>query len=360
MTRPITRTIPTRDRAFARLVERVVSEAHFETPDDLTGHLRRMLPRVVVRDRGLAGEGTVWYVYRDGRWQDDLSDPWWQDPRVPTIACTLDGWIVEADPMASSILGMDPARREARHFTDFVAPGTLRDAQRLFDIVASGQTFSGTVVAAPAGGELIAIELHIVRDGDRVVARMRLADDVDVPAAPAPVVPRLVTLPAGDRVFAEYAAVAVGRMSEPTPDGLALRLRRLYPHARVEVGEGHWTVHRDRHDELGGADAWWTEETLPRLRYDDEGLILDANDAARGLFDRELVGQHWQDIITPGTSQEVKPVLDMIRAAGVATSRFRVPVRAGSLIEFDSHTTWDGASFVTVMRPRGEDERAIS
>jgi PAS domain-containing protein len=335
----------------------------FDTPEGLAARLRQLFPRVTVRERGLEGEPTVWYVYRDGRWVDDRGGEWWTDPRVPTTVTTLDGWIIEADPMARGLLGITADR--PHHFTEFVAPGAMEDAESLFSLVAGGQPLTATVITAPRGSEPIAVDLRVELQGDRLIGRMRLAEDVDAavtatphaaastPAGPPP--PRVMTIPQDDPVFADYVAGALDRMPAPTPDGLALRVRRIYPHARVEALDDGWVVHRDPRDEREH-DGWWTSPDLPRVRFDGDALIVEANEPMRELLGSEVVGHHWQEFILPGRTEQVTIVLAAIKQAKVAVSRFRMPVRDGELIEFDCYTEWDGERFTSVLRPLASTE----
>jgi hypothetical protein len=140
-------------------------------------------------------------------------------------------------------------------------------------------------------------------------------------------------------------------MPQPTPDGLAIRLRRLYPHARVENQDGTWAVFRDPSTVAEPTGKWWQTEDLPAVRYDGQGLIFEANDAARSVLGADIVGQHWQELVTAGTTDQVAAVLRMIAEAGWAVSRFRMPGPDGYLFEFDSYTEVSGDAFMTVLRP---------
>jgi hypothetical protein len=171
-----------------------------------------------------------------------------------------------------------------------------------------------------------------------------------VPRADAP--ERLDFVPATDVAFRAYAGRSLARMPEPTPDGLALRLRRLYPHARVEVTADGWIARRDRDGDQRTVE-WWHASDLPCVRYDAQALILDANPEATAFFGRPMAGHHWQEFVTAGSTEEVAVMLDILAAAGAAESRFRLPGPDGSFLEFDSYTVVDGEEFVTVFRPLG-------
>ena len=347
-------TIPSTDAAFRRHVDRLVARSSPDTAEKLQERLRRLFPRAVVRRRDISGEPAAWYVYRDGGWRSSMTSAWWQEPGLPRVEIDREGWIDHANPTAISLLGIPHADLGARHFTDFVAPGGLEDSVSLFRIVDEGNELTATALLKPGSAEVVAIDLHAWREGDRLFGVFRLADDVEIPV-PGPAEPRpssVACVPDTDAAFRGYVNLALDRMPEPTPDGLALRLRRLYPHAHVNDYGDHWTAHRDRVDESVSAEAWWGLPDLPRVRYDNEALILEANAAAEELLGRQMVGHHWQEFVTPGSTEQVSAMLAILAEAGHAESRFRMPRADGSLLEFDSYTEVDGESFTTVMRPR--------
>jgi PAS domain-containing protein len=345
-------TIPTSDRAFhehVRLVRRTASPA---TPEELERRLRLIFPRAVVRDRNLSGEHPAWYVYRDGQWRPAARGDWWTQPGVPRVTVSREGWLTSANATAAGLLAISPDDVRSRHFTDFVVPGTLEDSMALFRIIDQGSDLDATVLLRPTTGEVIAVDLHASRRGEEIVGVFRLSDDIAVTNAPPRIEDRhqLTFIPATDVAFRAYALLAYDRMPEPTPDGLALRLRRLYPHASVDATEDRWTISRDRQAELAQS-TWWTDSSLPRVRYDAQALILETNAAAEALFGRKLVGHHWQEFVTPGSTEQVSVMLEILSEVGAAESRFRMPRADGSLLEFDSYTEVTGENFDTVFRP---------
>jgi hypothetical protein len=354
-------TIPSTDEAFRKFVQRTLDSLHPASPGAFEHRLRLTYPRVLVRERGLAGEGTSWYVYRDGAWRAADGDAWWDDPATPRVELSPEGWVEEANAAARGLMGTGMVDTQTWHFTDFVMPGGLEDAVALFDIVRVTRSFEATIVLQPTTGDAIAVDLRIAPHGEGMTASFRLARDIDVPAgtprSPAP--QRVEYSPPTDVAFRAYAALALERMPELTPDGLALRLRRLYPHAQVEVGPNGWIARRD-HGENGDAPhPWWLADDLPRVRYDGLALILDANAAASSFFGRTLVGHHWQEFVTAGSTGEVEIMLAILAEAGAAESRFRMPRGDGSLLEFDSYTVAEGEEFSTVFRPVPEPGPAV-
>lgn len=350
--RPHILTIPSADTAFRQHVRRIHAEG-IPSPHELEQRLRLVFPRVVVRERSLSGETPAWYVYRDGGWRPSMKGDWWTDDALPRIVVARDGWLTAANATAAGLLGIDPEDAPTHHFTDFILPGTLTDAIALFELVASGHDLTATVVLRPTTGEAIAVDVHTGRDGDDVVGVFRLAEDIEITvgrdgsSAPSNVVSR----PEVDVAFRAYVLRALERMPEPTPDGLALRLRRLYPHATVEATDDGWIARRDSGAEADHRAAWWDDPQLPRVRYDRQALIIETNPAAEAFFGLHLVGHHWQDFVTPGSADEVAVMLDILTEIGAAESRFRMPRSDGRLVEFESYTTVAGEDFTTVLRP---------
>ena len=99
-------------------------------------------------------------------------------------------------------------------------------------------------------------------------------------------------------------------------------------------------------------DHWWRAAGLPAIRYDGQGGIFEANDAAVALFGTSLVGRHWQELVTAGTTEQVGEVLRLIADVGWAESRFRMPGADGYFFEFDSYTEVAGETYLTIMRRR--------
>lgn len=347
-------TIPSDDVTFRDHVDRLTERYPGGDPAAFETRLRRLFPRAVVRARGISSEPELWYVYREGAWRP-TSDPWWATPLVPHVVLGPDGWVRDANPPALSLLGIDDA--QAHHYSDFVAQGATEEASHLFDMVSRGHAFTATVLLRPVGGDLIACEARGERVPEGVGVWLRLAEEVDVGPQPDPVaLPRLRTLPTGDPVFGGYASQQLAAMSDPSPDGLGRRLRRMFPHARVDVvGEGQWVADRDGGRGHPDGATWWANPNLPRLRFDDRGRILAANRAATELLGTDPVGHHWQEFVTAGSQDEVQPVIDLLHDAGDVVSRFRLPVADGRLVDIDTYTHGVGDGFETTLRVRGSD-----
>jgi PAS domain-containing protein len=284
-----------------------------------------------------------------------MSRPWWEGEGLPRVTTSVDGWITEANATALGLLGLEPADIGARHFTDFVAPGTLDDAMSLFAIVEEGRDLTATVLLQPTSGDVVAIDIRATRHGGAIEAVLRLAEGVEIEpgssAATGPM-PELLCRPPTDVAFRGYAELALSRMPEPTPELLALRLRRLYPHARVAADGDRWIASREPEGLEQAPRDWWRDDGLPRVQYDAQALILEANEAAHALLGKSLVGHYWQEFVTPGSTEQVSAMLAILAEVGAAESRFRMPAADGSLVEFDSYTIVEEERFTTVMRPR--------
>lgn len=344
-------TIPTEDKAFAQIAERLLENRDPGSAATLQARLRTVFPRAVVRARELTGESPALYVYRDGGWRTELHGPWWETPELPRLAVGRDGWLIEGNATALGLLGIDAAELGSRHFTDFVAPGTLADSLTIFDVVQRGNDLTATVLLRPTSGYVVAVDIHAWLDEDRILTVLRLADDVEAePPAVEYDQPSLRCRPETDAAFRSYAERSLSRMPEPTADGLAMRLRRLYPRADVVVADDHWLATRDSTATNEADSGWWTDPALARVRYDAQALILEANEAAEALLGRGLVGHHWQEFVIPGSAEQVSAMLSILAELGRAESRFRMPRADGSLVEFDSYTEVDGETYVTVMR----------
>jgi PAS domain-containing protein len=351
-------TIPSDDVAFGEHCQRLLHRHRHGQPGQLEAHLRRLFPSVVVRERVLSGEPTAWYVYRDGGWRGSGTRPWWLERRMPRLVLSPDGWLQQADAAARSLLGLGDD--ESAHYTDWVTPGTLEDAQMLFAAVAEGHPLEGTLLIRPTDGATIACQVRGERHDTDIVVWLRLAHDVPVPVGVVAAQPPVRGVPQDDVLFLAAVVRSMSRMPDPTPDGLALRLRHLYPHAWVRVTPEGWVATRDAPGSRVTRREWWADRSNARIRYDENALITWANEAAVALLGVPLVGCHWQELVTPTTEDEILPLMAVIRDAGAAVSRFRMPRGDGSIFELDSYTRLDEDGFETILRPAAAPARVPS
>src|SRR4029078_4348069 len=95
-----------------------------------------------------------------------------------------------------------------------------------------------------------------------------------------------------------------------------------YPHADIRDEGDTWIVGRDPSaDDPAGRPEWWRDRSLPRVAFDRRGLITEANAEARALLGSPLVGHHWHELVTAGTSDAGDAVIDVLREGGWALCR---------------------------------------
>ena len=78
-------TFPSSDPAFRRVVEHLGADRSSTTTDELTRRLRPLYPRVAIFKQQLTGEPERVYVFRDGRYELDRSERWWEEPGVACV-----------------------------------------------------------------------------------------------------------------------------------------------------------------------------------------------------------------------------------------------------------------------------------
>ncbi len=352
----VLRTIPSTDRGFATSVSLLARDHPFHSASELEATLRDLYPRVVVRDRMIAGERhRTLYVYRDGHWVGPATAPWWLADRIATMRLDPSGFVVEANDVAGEVIGARSEDLIGRHAADFIVPGSLSDEELRTILAEAGETNS-VVRILGADGEVREIEQHCWRTAEgaryafrpvhgwgqaRLAAYRRGADGVT-----------LVCEPAHDVAFAEFATQTLAWIPDPTPGRLAHRLHRIYPEASVAAEEATiWRVHRDRRDTTL-AMGWWLDDSLTRVVWDEEALIVDANrHAAAYLGASQLVGRYWYEILVDTAGQDGARFRDLVRDLGEVESTWQLIGRDGRRREYDHHTHVEGELFVTVMRP---------
>ena len=102
----------------------------------------------MVRERTISG-APGWYVYRDGAWSSSLTGDWWDDPGLPRVVVSGDGWVREANATARVCSGSTTMLSRRTTSPIFVVPGTLDDAVNLFRIIASGKILDATILVRP-------------------------------------------------------------------------------------------------------------------------------------------------------------------------------------------------------------------
>src|SRR4029079_15683416 len=275
-------TVPSSDLAFAEFVRRISAQLPDASPSELQARLRGLYPSVLVRPRGLSSEDHTWYVYREGRWVDGRGGDCWSDEWMPRMEIDRDGFIAAANTAAGEAFGIAPNRLVHRHFANFAVPGTGADMMLMREIMLAVGEAGGTFRHIRADGEVRIAEYHSVASESGSTVTIRPIGALNVATPPRPALD-IETRPAADGLFATVVDGIVGRMPEPTPPGLQLRLRRSYPYATVDgIESARWRVARDPRPDPAPVD--WEDPKLARTVALDTSLIVEANEAALALL----------------------------------------------------------------------------
>lgn len=162
------KTIPSRDAVLRRVVARVAADDALQTPDELAERLRPLYPQVAVFERQLSGERPQYYVYRDGRYEPDRPDRWWEQTDVPCVRVDgATGRLVSMTGAWAELMHADAASLVGRHFAEFVRPEARAVAEAMFEALAEEREVRSEAVVARPDGTTVAIEFRAVRrDGE--------------------------------------------------------------------------------------------------------------------------------------------------------------------------------------------------
>jgi PAS domain S-box-containing protein len=173
--RPIVTTIPSSDGAFRRAVERVATEAGGHAKEELARRLKPVFPRVAVFERSLTGEPPQLYVFRDGRYEADRDDRWWEAEGVACVCLSAStGRLTYVSPEYAAIMGAQPEQLVGRHYLDFVQPEAVDAASAMFDALANDREVITEAVIRRVDGTPVRIQLHAERQDGEVDVRYRL------------------------------------------------------------------------------------------------------------------------------------------------------------------------------------------
>ena len=172
--RPRVTTFPSSDGAFRRAAERVALGAPGRAKDELARRLRPLFPRVAVFERGLAGEPPQLYAFRDGRYEADPHDRWWEADDVARVHLSAaTGRLTTVSPEYAAIIGARPDDLVGRHYLEFVEPDAVDAAQAMFEALANDREVITEAVIRRADGSSIPIQLHAARQGGQIDVRYR-------------------------------------------------------------------------------------------------------------------------------------------------------------------------------------------
>ena len=164
----VVHTIPSHDVVLRRLVDRVTVESDPPSPEELAEHLRPLYPRVAVFEGQLSGERQPLYVYRDGRYEPELREPWWSDEDAAWVRVSVrTGKVVAASSSWASLMRADLHSLAGRDYPDFVPPSARALEQAMFDALLDREEVRSTAVAIRQDGTMLPIEFRATRlDGD--------------------------------------------------------------------------------------------------------------------------------------------------------------------------------------------------
>lgn len=162
-------TIPSHDLVLRRVVDRVTEQDPPETAADLAASLRPLYPRIAVFERQLSGERVQYYVYRDGRYEPERRDAWWEAPGVPRVQVSAaTGELTSVSGEWAALMRADPADLTGRHFVDFVLPEARIAAQAMFEAVSQYREVRSEALVQRPDGSTLAIEFRAARRDDEI------------------------------------------------------------------------------------------------------------------------------------------------------------------------------------------------
>jgi PAS domain S-box-containing protein len=167
-------TIPSHDRVFRRVVDKLVREPHAGSPEELESALRAMFPPVAVFQRQLSGEHLHLYAYRDGRYERPTHERWWDGPGV-ACACVdpSNGHVTHLSDEWADLLGVERISLIGRHYSEFVLPDARAAAVAMFEALQERGEIDTEALVVRGDGSPLSIELHATRIDDEIDVRWR-------------------------------------------------------------------------------------------------------------------------------------------------------------------------------------------
>ena len=170
-------TFPSSDRAFKRVVEHVGADTTSTPKDEIARRLRPLFPRVAVFEQKLTGEPARLYVFRDGRYEVEPADAWWEAEGVPCARISAaTGLLSEVSVEYASLMHAEPADLVGRHYTEFVQPEARDAAAAMFQALIEDREVSSVALVRRVDGTTIRIEFHASRRNGEIEVRYRPVD----------------------------------------------------------------------------------------------------------------------------------------------------------------------------------------
>ena len=172
-------TIPSNDVVLRRVVDRVTEGDQPDSAADLAQRLRPLYPRIAVFERQLSGERAQFYVYRDGRYEPERGDPWWEAPGVPSVQVSArTGEVTSVTGSWARLMRAGEHELVGRNLVDFVLPEARSAARAIFEAVSQFREVRSEALVLRPDGTTIPLEYHAARhDGDIEVAYRPLDED---------------------------------------------------------------------------------------------------------------------------------------------------------------------------------------
>jgi PAS domain S-box-containing protein len=162
-------TIPSHDAVLRRVVDDLTRTQEPDTPEELADLLRPVFPRVAVFERLVSGERQNLYVYRDGRYEPERRDAWWENPDAPCIhVSTVDGRLLSVSGAWAGLMGSSESDLVGRHFLEFVQPEARPAALAMFDVLGGEREVRSEAVVVRPDGTSIPIEFRAIHTDDDI------------------------------------------------------------------------------------------------------------------------------------------------------------------------------------------------
>jgi hypothetical protein len=170
-------TIPSHDLALRRVVDHVTRERQPETPDDLAARLRPLYPRIAVFERQLSGERTLYYVYRDGRYEPEIGEAWWERDDAPCVRVSTEtGRLTSVTGTYATLMRARTDELVGRHFLDFIQPEAMSAARAMFAAVTEEREVRSEALVVRPDGTTLTIEFRAIRRNGEVEVSFRPLD----------------------------------------------------------------------------------------------------------------------------------------------------------------------------------------
>jgi hypothetical protein len=160
----VVNTIPSNDVVLRRVVDRMTEVAEPDTAADLAARLRPLYPRIAVFERQLSGERAQFYVYRDGRYEPERRDHWWEIPGAPCVHVdAATGRLTSVTGEWAGLMRGGAAELVGRHFADFVLPEAHDAALAMFEAVSQYREVRSEALVQRLDGTTLPIEFRAIR-----------------------------------------------------------------------------------------------------------------------------------------------------------------------------------------------------